>query len=114
MPCDSTQKTLPGRPDLMFVLPMLGRSNRFFNAGYTVPKYQLQVQGTPVFSHAVRSFERYFDTDPFVFLVREDFDTPTFVEREVARLGIRLFEIRTCRYETRGQAETVYLGLRHI
>ncbi|HGG7172902.1 TPA: capsular biosynthesis protein, partial [Escherichia coli] len=33
----------------MFVITMAGLSSRFFNAGYTVPKYQLPLHGQTVF-----------------------------------------------------------------
>ena len=46
---------------------MAGLSSRFFKAGYTKPKYQLDLNGETVFSWSVRSFERYFKTDKFCF-----------------------------------------------
>lgn len=96
----------------MIVIPMLGLSSRFFSAGYTRPKYQLDLHGRSVFAHAVCSFERYFASERFVFLVRGDHDGPRFVAAELARLGIRDSAVQVFDHDTSGQAETVYLGLR--
>ena len=94
----------------MIVIPMLGRSSRFFNAGYSQPKYQLPLRGQTVFAQSVRSFERQFSTTPFVFLVRSDFNAKDFVGAEVARLGLTDYRIIEFGQETCGQAETVLLG----
>lgn len=95
----------------MFVIPMAGLSSRFFKAGYTEPKYMLKARGETLFAHAVNSFAEYFDSDPFLFIVRDDYDTPAFVTREAERLGIRDFEVVVLNAPTRGQAETVALAL---
>lgn len=96
----------------MIVIPMLGMSSRFFRNGYSLPKYQLPLGAETVFAKAVRSFEQHFRDKSFLFLVRNDFDAREFVAREVARLGIVDFRIIEFGFETRGQAESVYLGLR--
>ena len=97
----------------MFVFPMLGRSSRFFNDGYTVPKYKLPlgVEGQVVFDHVLGSFRRYFDTDLFVLQCRADtHDRPFLIERMHA-LGVRRFEVIEHAGETGGQAESVELSL---
>lgn len=96
----------------MIVIPMLGKSSRFFRDGYSLPKYQLPLGAETVFAKAVRSFEQHFRDKSFLFLVRNDFNAREFVAREVARLGIVDFRIIEFDFETRGQAESVYLGLR--
>jgi len=93
---------------------MAGLSSRFFKAGYHEPKYKLEILAESVFAHATKSFSRYFDTDLFVFVIRDVFNTKFFVQSEIARLGIKNFKIVTINYETRGQAETAYLGLKEI
>ncbi|MDD2056365.1 glycosyltransferase family 2 protein [Pseudomonas putida] len=92
---------------------MAGLSSRFFKAGYLQPKYKLELNGTSVFSHSVLSFKHYFSTEPFVFVVRDVHDTPTFVENEARKLGIADFKIIILNEETRGQAETAYLALKN-
>lgn len=97
----------------MFVFPMLGRSSRFFNAGYTVPKYKLPLgkEGQVVFDHVLGSFRRYFGTDLFVLLCRADTNDRTFLVDRMRALGVRRFEVIEHASETGGQAESVELSL---
>lgn len=95
----------------MFVIPMVGKSSRFFKEGYAEPKYKLLINETSVFENSVRSFERYFLTDKFLFLVRSDFNAAEFVENSAKEMGISNFKIVEFSEETQGQADTVYQGL---
>lgn len=96
----------------MIVIPMAGLSSRFFKAGYTQPKYMLPGHGKPLFDHAVESFSHYFTSLPFLFICRSDYETPAFIEQRCQALGIRNWRVMVLDTETRGQAETVELGLR--
>jgi hypothetical protein len=96
----------------MIVIPMAGLSKRFSDAGYSQPKYMLPVGHGTVFDHAVGSFAQFFDTLPFLFIVRDVADTPAFVERACSALGIGSASVVTLNAPTAGQAETVALGLR--
>lgn len=91
---------------------MLGKSSRFFKAGYSIPKYQLPLGNETIFAKSVRSFENYFHTLPFLFLVRSDFDAISFVSQEVRRMGLKDYRIIEFSIETRGQAESVEMGIR--
>lgn len=96
----------------MIVIPMLGRSSRFFNEGYTLPKYQLPLAGETVFAKSLRSFERQFAQETFLFLVRNDYHALQFVAREICRLGIKDYRILEVAHDTRGQADSVSIGIR--
>ena len=96
----------------MIIIPMLGRSSRFFNAGYDKPKYELPLGDETVFSSSVRSFQKYFNYQPFLFIVRSDFNAISFVSREVNRLCIKDYRIIEIDKETSGQAESVMLGIK--
>lgn len=96
----------------MIVIPMAGLSRRFSEAGYTVPKYRLPAHGKSVFVHSVSSFEAYFRSEPFLFIVRDVGDTASFVRQECSALGITDARIVILEAATGGQAETVALGLR--
>jgi len=96
-----------------FVFPMAGNSSRFFKAGYAVPKYHLDIWGTTLFEASVRGFANYFEDDMFLFITRSDFESSGFIKAEVERLGIKNSHFATVDGVTRGQAETVYLGLEH-
>jgi len=91
---------------------MVGLSSRFFKAGYAVPKYQLDLNGASLFRWVVSSFSPYFESEQFLFICRPDYDTPHFVEEELKLLGVGDFRITVLGGNTRGQAETVALGLR--
>lgn len=94
----------------MIVIPMLGRSTRFFDAGYTVPKFQLALGGETVFAKSLRSFEQLFGSEHFLFIVRSDYNAKKFVAEEVTRLGLSDFRIIEMQCETRGQAQSVMHG----
>lgn len=96
----------------MIVIPMAGQSLRFHEAGYPRPKYELPLQGESLFARCLRSFERYFAGERFVFVARRDLDAEPFVAAECARLGIAAYHTVLLDRATAGQAETVLLGLR--
>lgn len=98
----------------MIVIPMAGLSSRFFKAGYNKPKYQLDLNGESVFSWSVKSFEKYFQTDKFIFIYRDIYQTKDFLEAEVTQLGIIDYDLICLPEETLGQADTVYQGICHI
>jgi choline kinase len=95
----------------MIVIPMAGLSSRFFKAGYNKPKYMLDAHNESLFDHAVKSFEQFFTSHEFLFVVRDVYDTVKFVEERAEALGISKFHITVLYADTRGQAETVALGL---
>lgn len=94
----------------MIVLPMAGLSTRFFKAGYTQPKYKLELEGHPVFDYALRSFAARFGVESFLIILRRDFDTESFVSARLAAHSVEA-QMVVLNGETRGQAETVALGL---
>tara|TARA_B100000242_G_C42993940_1_gene461535 strand:+ start:421 stop:1134 length:714 start_codon:yes stop_codon:yes gene_type:complete len=97
----------------MIVIPMLGKSSRFTNAGYSLPKYMLPVKDKSVFSWSMSSFENYFTTEEFLFLVRKDHECTDFLKKELSILGINRYEIIEFDKETSGQGESVYLGIKN-
>ncbi|SFP66594.1 capsular biosynthesis protein [Enterovibrio norvegicus] len=98
----------------MIIIPMAGLSSRFFKAGYTKPKYMLEAQGSTLFEHSVNSFNAYFSDKVFLFIVKDLYDTPKFVEEKAKKMGIENFEIVVLTENTQGQAETVALGLNNF
>jgi len=98
----------------MIIIPMAGLSSRFFKAGYSKPKYMLKAHGKTLFDHSIESFKTYFETERFLFIVRDVFNTAEFVKKSANALGIKNFDVVVLNEETRGQAETVALGLNEI
>ena len=96
----------------MFIIPMAGKSSRFFKAGYKQPKYMLPLGANScVFDEAIKSFEKYFDSDLFLFIARNSKEVKDFVKIQCENLGIKKYEIIVLDEDTSGQAETVFLGI---
>ncbi|MEM9282361.1 MAG: capsular biosynthesis protein [Verrucomicrobiota bacterium] len=95
----------------MIVFPMAGASSRFLRAGYEVEKFRLRAHGLSLFTHAVSGFERYFEEEPFLFIHRGGERTRQFIEQECEAMGLPNMAMVDLNSATRGQAETVALGL---
>jgi hypothetical protein len=93
----------------VIVIPMAGRSQRFLDAGYTGPKFMLDLAGRSVFAHAVLSFQAEFERAAFLFIAAAG--CAPFVIAECERLGVARFEVVELARPTAGQAETVALGI---
>lgn len=93
---------------------MAGLSSRFAHAGYALPKYALDLHGRTMFDWAIYSFERYFHSEHFLFVVRPDGFAKEFVTDAARALGISRYDIIELEHDTRGQAETAYLALREF
>ncbi len=96
---------------MTIIIPMAGLSSRFAKGGYTLPKYMLYIKDKSLFNLAVSSFEKYFKSCKFVFVARDVYDTPRFISEECNLLGIDDYEVVVTE-PTRGQAETVYKGIK--
>lgn len=96
----------------MIVIPMAGLSSRFNRAGYDKPKYMLPAFGKTLFSHSVTSFSAYFETETFLFIALKTLGIEKFIEKEVYDLGVKHYQIIILDHPTRGQAETVFNGVR--
>lgn len=96
---------------MIIIFPMAGLSSRFTKAGYTKPKYMLDLKGNSVFFHAINSFKKYFNECKFIFIYRDIQDTKGFIEKECEKLNLNLYESIKLDKETLGQAHTVALGI---
>ena len=94
---------------MVIIFPMAGESRRFQDAGYTAPKYELPLAGQSVFRHAVAGFSHYFQSARFLFVHQAG--AGAFVRSECTELGIKECDLVEIFRNTRGQAETVQLGL---
>ena len=93
---------------------MMGKSSRFFIKGYTEPKYQLKLLNRSLFYLSVLSFKKYFFTDEFVFIIRNDEKINDFIINEVNKLSIKNFTIYKIDKDTQGQADTVFRFTKNI
>lgn len=95
----------------MIVIPMAGRSKRFSDAGYAKPKFMLEAHGKSLFCHSMLSFERYFCSENFLFILLAEDNARDFVVSESAFLGIANVTLVELSAPTNGQADTVAQGL---
>lgn len=86
------------------VITMAGLGLRFREAGYTVPKYQIEVRGKTLFEWSMSSLENFFG-EPFIFIVRKADGAANFIKTTCAAMGIDAKIIQLEKL-TRGQAET--------
>jgi len=96
-----------------FIFPMGGLSSRFANAGYTLPKFQLDLHGSTVFEHAVVGFSRFFADHTFVFAFRGGDEIAEFVSQKCLGLGLPEANLKLVSLDkiTSGQAETVRIAI---
>lgn len=97
---------------MAFVITMAGKSSRFTEAGYTIPKYALPIGDKSLFEASVSSFKDYFSSDLFTFIIRPDGFAKEFVQNELSKLNVKNFKIIELKKDTLGQAESLYLGLK--
>lgn len=95
----------------MICIPMAGKSTRFYTAGYTKSKFQLEVGKVSLFRLSVLSFLNYFESETFLFVLNKKNQSLEFVKDELKTLKIRNYKIVQLDGDTRGQAETVALAL---
>jgi dTDP-glucose pyrophosphorylase len=95
----------------VIVIPMAGESSRFRRAGYTRPKYMLDLGGRPLWDWTLLSFRALFATELFLFVARDVDGTADFLRERLATIGIARAEIIILDAPTSGQAETVSAGL---
>lgn len=95
----------------MIVIPMAGLSSRFTRAGYDRPKWMLPLAGRPLLDWSLMSFASLFEQETFLLIYRETGGTGEFIQDRTRALGISNLKLAPLPQQTRGQAETVQLGL---
>ena len=96
---------------MTIVITMAGLGSRFRKAGYTVPKYRIEVHGKTLFSwsmESLKSFRRAGDT--YIFIVRREDNAAEFIEEECRQLGIARGRVIEIDEMTDGQATTAMLA----
>jgi len=95
----------------VIVFPMAGRGQRFIDAGYRQPKFMLEIGGKSVFRHVVEGFSRLFESKTFLFVTPYDTAIASFAKSECENMGLAKPLLAVMDGPTRGQAETVALGI---
>lgn len=89
------------------IITMAGQGQRFQQAGYKVPKYEIEVKGKTLFYWALNSLQNFFKPGcHVVFIARQDFTPDAFIAQECPKLGITHFDTVLLDQLTDGQATT--------
>ncbi|WP_188053215.1 glycosyltransferase family 2 protein [Sphingosinithalassobacter sp. CS137] len=93
------------------IITMAGFGRRFLDAGYTVPKYCIEVHDRSLFCWSMASLRGFIEAGAdFVFIVRSADAAADFIAREARKAGIARFEIVELDAPTDGQATTAMLA----
>lgn len=96
---------------MTIVITMGGLGSRFREAGYTVPKYQIEAKGKTLFELSMISLTGFSNvTKQYIFLVRKEDNTSNFIENQCIALGINNISIIELEKLTDGQATTAMLA----
>lgn len=91
------------------VITMGGLGKRFRDAGWNVPKYEIEAKGRTLFEWSLLSLD-YFKNEKHIFLVRHEDEAAAFIREKCEALGISDIHIVELAHLTRGQAETAMLA----
>lgn len=90
------------------VITMAGHGSRFRAAGYTVPKYEIEVHGRTLFEWSMLSLQSFIDAGAaFTFVALREHRVEAFVLSMARTLGMRQTQVVEIDQVTDGQATTV-------
>lgn len=93
------------------VITMAGAGSRFAQAGYTRPKYEIEVHGRSLFAWSMHSLQSFIDDgSPFIFVARDSPEVRRFIQTQCADLGITDYSVTLINSITDGQATTALLA----
>lgn len=97
----------------MIIFPMLGRSKRFSDAGYTLPKYMLEVAGKSILLHIIENFLKLENLNDIIFVYSNDDFVRNFILQETCKANILKEHVKLVPVSgaTLGQADTVLRGI---
>lgn len=98
---------------MTIVITMAGLGSRFRKAGYTVPKYMIEVHGKTLFEWSMESLAGFaMKENTCIFIVKKEDDASEFIRNKCADMGIADVKIIEIDYLTDGQATTAMLGVK--
>ena len=96
---------------MTIVITMAGMGTRFRNAGYTVPKYMIEVREKSLFEWSMESLAGFNDEDNlYIFVVRKADQASDFITKTCHHMGIDRIQIIEIEEMTDGQATTAMLA----
>lgn len=94
----------------MMAITMAGFGSRFAKAGYTIPKYRIEVLGRPLFDWSMLALTAFRDAGwTFSFAVRAADDADDFILERCRVLGLPVGHLLSLQEPTDGQATTAQL-----
>ncbi len=96
------------------IITMAGAGSRFRDAGYTLPKYQIEAHGKTLFEWSLLSLRDYLPhTSRVIFLVRAEDHAQAFLREQAKLLSLPHPVVVELDHLTDGQATTALLGMQH-
>jgi dTDP-glucose pyrophosphorylase len=91
---------------------MAGLGSRFRKAGYTVPKYKIEVNGKNLFQWSMTSLTDFNKQEnvKYIFIVRKEDNAREFIINEAKKFGIQDINVIEIDKLTDGQATTALLA----
>ena len=74
----------------------------------------MNLGNSTLFNLSISSFQKYFKSEYFVFIIKDIVENIKFIEDAIAKLGIENFDIVRLNKKTKGQADTVYKGTKYL
>ena len=91
-------------------ITMAGMGSRFVEAGYTQPKYEIEVLGRPLFDWSMDALHAFAEQDwIFTFATRAETNAVTFIRTRTSALGISMGPVIELDALTDGQATTALM-----
>ena len=97
------------------IITMAGLGSRFRKAGYTVPKYKVEVKGKNLFQWSMLSLEDFNikENVKYIFVVRKEDDSKEFILDEMKKNNIEDVNIIELDELTDGQATSALLAKKY-
>jgi len=97
------------------IITMAGFGQRFINAGYKKPKYEIVVHGKTLFFWSLSSLNNFINDDNhFIFIVRKEQNANHFITESCAELNIRNYALLELDKQTDGQATSAIMAVNLI
>ncbi|MFF7058861.1 glycosyltransferase family 2 protein [Achromobacter spanius] len=96
---------------MIVIITMAGMGKRFRDAGWNVPKYQIEAHGRSLFAWSMLSLRQFWAAGAeAIFVVQRQDQARAFIEQECTLLGLAGVSIVEIDGLTDGQATTAMLG----
>lgn len=98
--------------EMTIIITMAGMGTRFRSAGYSCPKYMIEVKGKSLFEWSLDSLVDYNDhVSKYIFIVRKEDNAKSFIIEKCIEYGIKEIKVVEIDYLTDGQATTCMLAI---